>query len=34
MASKTVMNKVYSGQCENGELYVPLTVTCAIDASL
>ena len=33
MASKTVMNKVYCGQCENGELYVPLTVTCTIDAS-
>ena len=33
MASKTVMNKVYCAQCENGELYVPLTVTCAIDAS-
>ena len=24
MASKTVMNKVYCGQCENSELYVPL----------
>ena len=24
MASKTVMNKVYYGQCENSELYVPL----------